>query len=104
MYSGAIVGGSGGEGAGEVGEVVVVGLVDAVLSRGGLRRCSDVDVEVWSFEISESLLLSFSVLLALGLLAAVLLPLTFRRWCLRSRSLLRARTAEGARSAVGEDL
>ena len=104
MYSGAMLGGGGDEEADEVDDVVVAVLRSAVLSSDGLRRWSEVDAEAGSAGASKSLLLSLSVLLALGLLTAALLPFALRRWCLRSRSLLRAWTAEGARSAVGEDL
>ena len=79
MYSGAMVSAGGGEEADEADEVVVVVLVGAVLSTGGLRRWSEFDAEACSIGISESLCFSLSVLLALGLLTVLLLPFAFRR-------------------------
>ena len=73
------------------------------LDLGGLRWWSDDEV------VSASMCEAFSFCFPLPLRSSEWIeetPLTaaFRRWCLRSRSLLRARTAEGARRAVCDEL
>ena len=69
------------------------------LGDGGLRRLSELLVEEWSASS-----LSFSFCFDLVLVDEMPFTSAFHRWCLRSRSLRRARTAEGARRAVWEEL
>ena len=72
------------------------------LGEGGLRRLSELVVEDWS---ASGFSFSFCFDLVLRAEAeATPLTVAFRFWCLRSRSLRRAWTAEGARRAVGEEL